>query len=331
MIAPGVRRAVWIVLALACLAAAAYGASRVFTHGSDGLALGDVRWSYALLSLLATLAFVVMYAGCWALLVSALERPRGRGHIALLPLMRLFLLTWPGRYVPASLPHYGGRLVAAPRLGVSRSAVAASLVYENVFAIAGAGLLSAALLLVAYRENLGGSAWLLAAVAAAPLALAALHPAVARTAIRVASRRVRRLHALEDHILTPAAIVRIGALYVCASVFAGLAFWCALRAVDASAPLPLALAAYNIAGVAGMLAIAVPSGVGVREGVVVAVIGAVVSPEVALAAAVLARLAGVVADFTPFALILAVDGVSRLRRRAANAAPARAASKSRAA
>ena len=275
------------------------------------------------------LAFVLAYAACWWLLMSALE-----GRRAPLGAMRLFLLSWPGRYVPASLPHYGGRLVAGPSIGLSRSAVAASLVYENVFAIVASGGVAMLLLAAGYRDALGGSTWLIAALVAAPAFAIALHPAVARTAIRIAARRVKRLAALEEHVLAPGAILRIGAAYAGGSLLSGLTFWCALRATGAEAPLPLAIAAYNIGGVAGTLAVVVPSGIGVREGVVVAVMSVAVSPEAALSAAVLARLAGIVADFTPSALILIVGALSRTRRAAmpeTASVPARARGRSRAA
>lgn len=288
----------------------AFGVSRVWSAGAYSISFDAIHWPYAALSVASTLVFVLVYAICWWMVMCAIERRR----VPFVATVRLFLLTWPGRYVPASLPHYGGRLVAGPGAGLTRPAVAASLVYENIFAIVGAGALSIGLLAIGYRDALGGSAWLVAALVAAPIAALALHPAVARGAIRVGACRVKRLATLEQHVLGPAALLRIGAAYMVGSVFAGLAFWSALRAVGSDAPLPLAIAAYNIGGVAGMLAIAVPSGIGVREGVVVAVMGAVVSPPVALSAAVLARLAGVVADFTPFALILLIHAVRRMRR-----------------
>lgn len=300
-------RLAWAALALACLAAIAFGASRAWNASIDALTIDAIDWRWAALSVVAMLAFVLVYAACWWLLMSELE-----GRRAPLGAMRLFLLSWPGRYVPASLPHYGGRLVAAPSLGLSRSAVAASLVYENVFAIVASGGVAIVLLAAGYRDAIGGGGWLVAAIVAAPLAALSLHPAVGRTAVRVGARRMKRLSALEAYVLAPPALIRVGAAYAVGSVVAGLAFWCSLRAIGAEAPLLLAIAAYNLGGVAGMLAIAVPGGIGVREAVVVAVMSAFVSPPVALSAAVLARLVAVVADFTPFAGIVIAAGVARL-------------------
>jgi uncharacterized membrane protein YbhN (UPF0104 family) len=142
-----------------------------------------------------------------------------------------------------------------------------------------------------------------------------LHPAVVRTAIRLSARRVRRLASLEQHILPACDVIRIGAAYSVGYALAGTAFWFALLAVSGDTPpFLLAVAVYNIAGAAGMLAIAVPSGVGVREGVTVALLAAVVPAPVALSAAVVARLTGVVADLAPLAVIVTVGALYRLVR-----------------
>jgi hypothetical protein len=61
-----------------------------------------------------------------------------------------------------------------------------------------------------------------------------------------------------------------------------------------------------------MLAFAVPSGLGVREGVVVAMLGATLSAPVALAAAVFVRLVAVAADFLPLMTIAAWHAVRRI-------------------
>lgn len=315
-------RSLWIALAAICVIAMVAGASRAWHASATALTIDAIDWRWAALSVVAMLAFVLVYAACWWLLMSELQ-----GRRAPLAAMRLFLLSWPGRYVPASLPHYGGRLVAGPSISLSRSAVAASLVYENVFAIVAAGGVAIVLLAAGYRDTIGGSAWLMAALIAVPAFGLLLHPAIARTAIRISARRFKRAAALEAHVLGPGAILRVGAAYATGSIFAGMAFWCSLRAVGADASPALAIAAYSIGGVAGMLALAVPGGIGVREAVAVGVLSAVVSPPVALSAAVLARLAAILADFLPFVAIITVAGAARLGSAASSGAGRRARSR----
>jgi uncharacterized membrane protein YbhN (UPF0104 family) len=297
---------------VACVIAGGIAIAHTWAVGVDQMSPSRLRWQFVALSALSGTAFVCVYAVCWWLLLSALERRR----VPLGGSVRLFLLAWPGRYVPGSLPYYGGRLIAAPRLGVSRASAAASLVYENLFAIATSGALSLLLLLLGFRDRLGGGPWFALACVAAVSALAALHPAVVRTIIRLSASRIRRLSTLDDHVLGLRSVLRLIPAYAAGSLLAGFAFYFALLSISGAVqpPLLLALATYNLAGVAGLLALPVPSGVGVREGVTVALIGAVVSPPVALSAAVLARFTGILADLIPGAAIVSLGIFARVRR-----------------
>ena len=307
------RQGLVTILIAGCVAAAGVTLAHTWSVGLAQLSPARLRWQFLALSTISGVAFVGTYALCWWLLLGALERR----PVPLSGAVRLFLLAWPGRYVPGSLPYYGGRLIAAPRVGISRPAAAASLVYENLFAIATSGALSFLLLLLGFRDRLAGGPWFILACAAAMSSLAALHPAVVRAIIRIAASRIQRLSALEDHVLDLGAVLRLIPAYAAGSLFAGLAFYFALLSISGAVrpPLLLALATYNLAGVAGLLAIPVPSGVGVREGVTVALIGAVVSPPVALSAAILARLTAIMADVAPGAAIIALAVIARAQRR----------------
>ena len=307
---PAARRiACWLVI-LSCASAGALTIARLWSSHRAGIDASEIRWEYAALATALSLAFVLWYAVCWWSLLRALEsRP-----VQFVPAVRLFLLAWPGRYVPGSIAYYGGRMVSAPSIGVSRSAVAASLAYENVFAIAASGIVSALMLAAGFRDDLHLGAWIIAALVAVPLAVAVLHPAVARAAIGVGARRSRRLGALEAHILHPGQMLRLGLWYGIGSLLAGLAYFAALRALNTHPPLPLAVAAYNLGGVAGMLSLFVPGGIGVREGVAASIVSVAVAAPVALSGAVLLRLISVAADLTPLALILCAHVAIRIAR-----------------
>ena len=293
--------------AFACIAIGAWGITRAARSGFDSLSTQTVRWEIAALCVGMMVLFAVVYACCWSMLLRALERR----PLSQLAVMRLFLMTWPGRYVPASLPYYGARIAAGPSIGARRSVIAASFVYENLFAIASSGGIAVLLLLVMSRGRVGGGSWAVAAIAAALACAAMLHPAVPRTLIRVAAKRVRRLAPLEGHLLPASALLRIATGYVAGACMVGVSFWLATVALGAEVSPLTAIAVYNLAGVAGMLAIAVPGGIGVREGVVVALLSGTVSPPVALGAAVLARLAGVIADVIPLGAIMLVEAWRR--------------------
>jgi uncharacterized membrane protein YbhN (UPF0104 family) len=268
----------------------------------------EVDLRFAGLAAVCMLGLVLSYAVAWWLLLRALGDRTNAWTT-----MRLFLLAWPGRYAPASLPFYGGRLAMADAIGSSRETVAASLVYENLFAIAASGSLAILLLGVRLRDQ-AGSLWVGLAVAGSLAALASLQPPVVRFIVRHVARRVSRFAAIERRVVSGTECVQLFAVYVAGSICSGLAFYFAVCAVSPHdhVPVIVAIGAYNLAGVAGMLAIAVPSGLGVREAVAIALTSSVLPPEVALAAVVLVRLAGVVADFTPFGILAASGAMRRL-------------------
>jgi uncharacterized membrane protein YbhN (UPF0104 family) len=303
------------LLLLGCAAAGAWAIIRAVEASSAPLSDRSVHWELAALCVAAMVLFAMIYAVCWSVLISKLGDPGVRPARA----MRLFLLTWPGRYLPASAAYYGGRLIAGPSIGVPRGLIAASFVYETLLTIAAAGAVSVLLLLAQSKSVLSGGAWAAAAIAATGIAAASLHPAVSRACIRAAARRIHRFAALEQRVLAVDVLLRVCAGYAAGAVVAGVAFSVALRSLGEETSLITAIAAYNIAGIAGMLAVFVPGGVGVREGVVVALLSGVVSPPVALAAALLTRLASIIADLIPAALIIAVEAGRRIARRGSRA------------
>jgi uncharacterized membrane protein YbhN (UPF0104 family) len=300
------------VALILCVAVVLLMMARMWASNGDRVHFADVRWPYAAAALALLLAFVLANAIAWATLLSRLDG----GRTAFAPSVRLFLTTWPGRYMPASLAHHGGRVVAGPGIGLTRSTVAASLLYENVFAIAtGGGIALCAL--AALHGSAFAAGWVVVAALAAGASLVALHPATARATVRLAAMRIKRLRSLEQHVLPGRDIVVVGALYGACAFIIGAAYWCALQALSVDAPWWLAMAAYNIGGIAGLLAVFVPSGLGVREGVAAAVLGASVSPGAALSAAILLRLLAVIADVAPLAVLVVAGLVTRLRTRQA--------------
>jgi uncharacterized membrane protein YbhN (UPF0104 family) len=76
----------------------------------------------------------------------------------------------------------------------------------------------------------------------------------------------------------------------------------------------LAVGAYTLAGVIGVLAFVFPSGLGVREGVIVGVMGLTMSADAALAIAVVGRVVAVAADVAFVASVAAVDVALRIMR-----------------
>ena len=191
------------------------------------------------------------------------------------------------RYLPGNVFMFLSRAWMSHRQGLDVDRVTAGMVYEQILNVAGALVVTAALFPFWHYER-NDTAWALLAI---PLIVVALHPRV------FAPLAARLLRALHRPPLTRVLSFRVvlGLLVVFAGLWlvAGLAMWMLAAAVTdvTAAAFPEITAGFAIAFVAGMVVFFVPSGLGVREGVLAAATATVfASGGVALAWALLARL-----------------------------------------
>jgi glycosyltransferase 2 family protein len=228
--------------------------------------------------------------------------------------LSLFLLTWLGRYVPGTIPYHAARVLAAESLGTDKAKVGASIAYETPLLLASGLLIGSLGLLVSLGLHSSTMLYLLAAAVVASLVVV-LQPRVLVPLANYLLRVVRRPQISADALLSGRQIGVSLIGYAVAHVVNGLAFVLVLAALPGGDISPLlAVAAYTLAGVIGSAAIFVPSGIGVREGVVVGLLSSAIGPEQALMAAATARALSVVADLVPLAALGLVALLLRIRR-----------------
>jgi hypothetical protein len=191
------------------------------------------------------------------------------------------------RYVPGNVFQFVSRAWMSHRQGLDVDRVGAGMVYEQVLNIAGALAVTAALFPFWHFEN-GEASWALLAL---PAIVAALHP---RLFARLAAVALRIVHRPPLTRVLPFRAV-LGLLLAFAGLWllAGLAMWTLAAAVTnvGGSAYPEITAGFAMAFVAGMVVFFVPSGIGVREGVLAAATATVFAGGgVALAWALLARL-----------------------------------------
>jgi uncharacterized membrane protein YbhN (UPF0104 family) len=303
-----------VVLAGLGVAGAAFFVYALATRWS-GTWSSDLRFQPAYLAVAALFiaAAVATIGFTWKLMLDHLggrasERP-------VQPLLRAFFYSWLGRYIPGTVPFLLMRVEMTQRAGYRRGPVAASLAYENVLQLATALALSLALLIATMGRH--ADSFALYGLLLVPLAGAALiaQPRVLLPVLNRVARRLGRDEVDAASVLPGRAIAAAVALYCLFVVLNGVGFYFALLAVTPARPeyLPAAIGIYNLAGVIGVLAVFVPSGLGVREGVIIALVSLQFPIEVAAGAAVLSRVAAATADGLPAACLFAHDGLRRLR------------------
>ena len=264
------------------------------------------------------LAAVVSGGLIWSRLVVGLDS--GRASIG--NLLCSFLLVWPARYIPGTLPYHAARVLMAERMGTTRLVVGASIAYETLLAVGSAGLVGLVMLL-AY--GLGDASAATFVVLASPLIIlpVALQPGV----ILFMTRRLARVPGFgaisREHLLPMRRACLVVGAYGLMHCLNGVGFYLALQVLGAGVSPVLAIGVYSAAAAAGVLVFFVPSGIGVREGMAVALLAGTADAEVALVAASLTRLVTIVADLTPFAVLNLVALRRRLRGVESGAMPGR--------
>ena len=279
-------RPLMLVLSLAFVIVAAVDLSRRW----DGRNV-SVDVPLAALAMLPILFGNFIQGAGWIVLV---ERMASRATPRLAA-MALYLDSQLARYAPGKVGLPLVRMEGAPRLGLSRSLVGVSVFIEAISWLATGAITGLSLLVVfgAPREGLGALAgpWLLPALGAALAGGVVL--------VTVDRRRLPRAVCAKlgldgEGAIVPLRLPLVQIVYWCTWAVHGYVLALALgapavRALDTVAFVPLA-------AVLGMVAVAAPAGVGVREAVLAFGLAPVLGGAGALAAALLSRVLFLAAD-----------------------------------
>lgn len=287
------RRSLWPAfhagLAVAIAVAAVVSLHAVWVaRGVDGL--------LPLVIVLPILLLQLLVVGvAWGLLFqTVIPEPVPRPVLA-----RSFVYGWMCRYVPGAPGGPAGKFVVCRRAGYSIAGISSALMYENLLQM-GAGALIPALTFGFMASEWEMAGWAIPLVVVGSLSASgiALLPGVTPLLFRllhrtlgVAGQAVVRAP-LRRELAAPFLLLIVGA------ALGALAFHFVVVAIagwdieDAG----LTLFVFGLAAFAGWAVPFAPSGAGVREAIIVSLMGPLVGPEEALQAAIVARAATVLAD-----------------------------------
>lgn len=208
--------------------------------------------------------------------------------------------SWLLKYVPGQLGSVTNKVVWAGRKQVSRVLVVVTFVYEHAFQLIVSIAPSVVILTFALGAEVTGrnaTTILLPVVALLPLAIIAYRPAFHRI-VSVPLRRVLKQEVPKQYFLSSALVLRFLFEFLGPRLLSGVGFVIIAGTVVEVQPqewVPFA-AAYVLAEAVGLLAVFVPSGLGVREAVIVLVLSQFVPITDAIVISLLARLMSVVGD-----------------------------------
>ena len=220
--------------------------------------LSQADWRLVGAAALVALLYLPFNASVWGLVFRALGVEVSRPRSAV-----IWIRCEAMRYLPGGIWGYASRVVEAKRLGVSRGTAALSLTLELALTVVSWGIVAVTGLLVSgiglelVQPFLPGK--MIVAVVSVSGAVAG--------GIAIWKFR-RRIVAYLKGSLRPLSALRVLAEYSVLNFFFGLGFYLCFRAlIGDDAPGYFAATGVNaVAWFAGMLAIGVPAGLGVREG-----------------------------------------------------------------
>ncbi len=273
------RRRRWITIIVVVLVVAALAVA--LARGWSTVSQYDWRLEPGWLALGAALFFVANTISgltyCMAVeWLSPVRMPRRVG-------LSIWARSLLARYIPGSVMMVVGRAVMAHDLGVSKRATLTATIYEQALAL-GIGTAAAVGFLAGYGNP--GDARLLWLLIVVPIVLVCLHPVPFRRVSTWVLHRARRPGL--DTLFTGPQVGRLLATYIAGTSVLMVSVWALLRAAagpEIGGVVEIGLA-FMFAFVISFLAFIVPSGIGVRDGILAVVLARNVPGEVALALAI---------------------------------------------
>ncbi|WP_146927429.1 lysylphosphatidylglycerol synthase domain-containing protein [Cellulomonas xylanilytica] len=228
-------------------------------------------------------------------------------------LCHVYAKAWLGRYILGAGTWILGKVYFAAQHGVARSKLAVSGVLEGALQLISTLLVGLALLVVDPRLDAIGPRATQLTVVAAVLCLVALAPPVLSRLLNLAHRLVLKRPMPPGDRPTWSMVLSGGSLYILGTLLTGASYFLVARSVYADLPwsdLAYVVGAASIASAVSLLAFFAPGGIGVREGIQVLFLSALMPVETAVVITVLTRLWSIAVDV----LFL---GVTTLLRRGA--------------
>ncbi len=254
----------------------------------------DWRW------LVATVLFALAIPVTGMLWRSMLLMLQPQAEVSRTEAVSVQCASWLLKYIPGQVGSTVNKVLWAGRKGINRGVVLITVIYENVFLQVASLVPGAAIVALALGTEVFGdepAVLLLPLLALLPALLVLWRPAFHRI-VDVVARRALKRDVPREYFLPTRSTAALLVGFVVPRAINGVGFVVLAMSVTDVQPdewLVFA-AAYVLAGAIGILAILVPSGLGVREAVIVVILAPFVGVAAAIVISVLARLCATVGD-----------------------------------
>jgi hypothetical protein len=280
-----------------------------YLAGTDWTQLARLEWRPAFLLLALPLSMLprLVQPLAWRVLITGYdETPPPYPQIT-----RVYATSWLGRYIPGKVAWIGAKVHFGRAHGVSSGTLAATGIAEAGIQMMTALALAFLLFAVSRGPRPGGaSLWGPALVAFAVMLVALAPPVFNAVAARTTRFLKGEVASVHPGRLKGSAVGWSSLLYLGVHAVGGLATWAVIASIYdglSLASLPLLTASFLLAGTLGTLAVFAPSGIGVREGVLMILLATLLPLPVAAVAVVVLRLWSIAMDLAFYGIAVALD------------------------
>lgn len=295
LLTPARRRALRWILTAVVVGVVGFLFTRALIDNWDAVADTDLSPDGWLVGAVLLFAGAVVISGVlWGAMISQL----GKVKVSIAEAVRVHNLSWLLKYIPGQVGSVVNKLAWAQSRGVPKTLTSLSFLYENAFLLIGSIVPTGVILVVLGSFDVSeGWTVILTVASVVPLVLLTSRP-ILRWATNIVARRALKREVPQEYFLTSGQALKYQFWYLIPRAVNGagvVLIAISLFEVPASSYLPLACA-YIFAGAAGILAVFVPSGIGVRESVMVLLSVAYLPVEQAIVLALAARLLATMGD-----------------------------------
>lgn len=277
--------------------------------------LKDVKvdWLFVTISTVFGLAFRYWGAYIWLVLLKGLGAKNLTNRTQLL---YVYAKSWLGRYIPGTAPWILGKIYFASKQGISKNKLAVSSLLEGGLQVNVVLILSLLILSFDSRLNIIDIRLKFLMIAIAIVGIISLTPRVFNKIVSITYKLLKKKTLDEEHLADGKTILTGAGLYTIGAVISGISFFYMAKAVFPDLLYSDALFVIGTASLAGavsMLAVFTPSGLGVREGIQLALLSLIMPTELALVVTVFTRLWSIVTDLLFFGLATLTRGRSQIK------------------
>jgi uncharacterized membrane protein YbhN (UPF0104 family) len=256
----------------------------------------NINWWYVALGSAWAMVFRYWMVVIWRVILRAL----GSHDLPSFGVMSdVYAKAWMSRYIPGTFAWIAGKVYMAAQYGISKSRLAVSSLLEGGMQIAAAVVVS--LLLIGFNPHLSTIpvGVRLAVVLVSLACLLILFPPVFNRLLHVAHVAIKKQKPSDELRINSSAVIRPFLLFAVGTFINGAASYYIVIAVSPHQSVSLFLyivGVFGLAGAVGMATPFLPSGIGVRDGVLLVLLAAIMPKDVALAITVFSRLWQIAVD-----------------------------------